>query len=148
MISAAHKLTVTHTHCHTPLPSQGGLDLSSEFHNDLYTFNLDKRRWYAAELRPPPKSTKAAANSTDDAAAGSSSEAGASGSGQAGTSGGAGAQGAAQVSPAVQALLAAGKDKNSPIYRAAVKIQAQFRGYVVGGPPACTNSLYFGCWMV
>jgi hypothetical protein len=25
--------------------AKGGEDLSSEFHNDLYTFNMDNRRW-------------------------------------------------------------------------------------------------------
>ena len=34
-------------------PLQGGEDLSSEFHNDLYTINFGRRRWFAAELRPP-----------------------------------------------------------------------------------------------
>ena len=34
---------------------QNGEDLSSEFHNDLYQFLLDKRRWFAAEMRPPAK---------------------------------------------------------------------------------------------
>jgi hypothetical protein len=33
----------------------------------------------------------------------------------------------------MSALLDSGKDKNSAIYRAIVKIQSQFRGYVVRG---------------
>jgi hypothetical protein len=43
--------TVCLAACTHDLP-QGGEDLSSEFHNDLYTFNFDRRRWFAAELRP------------------------------------------------------------------------------------------------
>ena len=35
--------------------SQGGEDLSSDFHNDLYQFSMETRRWYAAEMRPPKK---------------------------------------------------------------------------------------------
>ncbi|GIL55654.1 hypothetical protein Vafri_11205 [Volvox africanus] len=38
--------------------AKGGEDLSSEFHNDLYTFNFERRRWYAAELRPPASAVK------------------------------------------------------------------------------------------
>ena len=34
---------------------QGGEDLSSEFHNDLFQFSFDKRRWFAAEMRLPKK---------------------------------------------------------------------------------------------
>lgn len=37
---------------------QGGEDLSSEFHNDLYQFNFEKRRWFVAEIRPPKKTEK------------------------------------------------------------------------------------------
>ena len=35
------------------------------------------------------------------------------------------------MSPAVEALLAAGKDPKHPLYKAATKIQAQFRGHMV-----------------
>ncbi|KAI8464529.1 MAG: hypothetical protein J3K34DRAFT_474238 [Monoraphidium minutum] len=47
--------------------ARGGEDLSSEFHNDLYTFS----RWFAAELRPSKAAAKAAAadGGADDAAA-------------------------------------------------------------------------------
>lgn len=34
-------------------------------------------------------------------------------------------------SPQMASMLAVGQDKTSAIYKAAVKIQAQFRGYVV-----------------
>lgn len=37
----------------------------------------------------------------------------------------------AGATPEMTAMLAAGKDKNSALYRAAVRIQANFRGYVV-----------------
>jgi len=43
-----------------------GEDLSSDFHNDLYTFNFTSRRWFAAQLRPPKdyKQQQAAASSS------------------------------------------------------------------------------------
>mmetsp|Transcript_35362 Transcript_35362/g.89532 ORF Transcript_35362/g.89532 Transcript_35362/m.89532 type:complete len:561 (-) Transcript_35362:2296-3978(-) len=110
--------------------AKGGLDLSSEFHNDLYTFNLDKRRWYAAELRPPAKAKGADGKGGEGAEAAGGE--GASSSMAAAEAAAAGdAKAPAAPSPQVAALLAAGQDKNSAIYRAAVKIQAQFRGYVV-----------------
>lgn len=37
----------------------------------------------------------------------------------------------AGMSPAVMELVAAGKDPKHPLYKAATKIQAQFRGHMV-----------------
>ena len=54
---------------------QGGEDLSSTFHNDLYTFNFEKRRWFAAEMRIPKK----AAGVGTDPVAGEASSSGSTG---------------------------------------------------------------------
>ncbi|KAJ9507167.1 hypothetical protein QJQ45_004829 [Haematococcus lacustris] len=120
--------------------AKGGLDLSSEFHNDLYCFSCEKRRWFAAELRPSKAVVASTAPSGQPAASstsglGASQGAGSGSSQQEAARGSAAKEGSRDapteqpspdLSPALQALLAAGRDKNSPIYRAAVKIQSQF----------------------
>uniref|UniRef100_A0A383WDZ9 DUF4110 domain-containing protein n=1 Tax=Tetradesmus obliquus TaxID=3088 RepID=A0A383WDZ9_TETOB len=120
-----------------------GEDLSSEFHNDLYTFNFNNRRWFAAQLRPPKDykqqqdaAAAAAADGQPPAAAadtGSQQQqqqaAAASSSSSSKPAVGAGSSG--DVSREMAALMDAGQDKNSAIYRAAVRIQSRFRGYVV-----------------
>ncbi|KAF8055334.1 KLHDC4 [Scenedesmus sp. PABB004] len=141
-----------------------GEDLSSEFHNDLYTFSFANRRWFAAQLRPPKDYKQQAGGGGGDAgaaaeegpqqqpppppqqrqaggggggASGSSSSSSAAAGGapapprQAGGAGGGGAAAGAGLSRELGALLEAGQDKDSPIYRAAVRIQSRFRGYVV-----------------
>jgi hypothetical protein len=97
--------------------ARAGEDLSSDFHNDLFTFNFEKRRWFATELRPAVKGAAAAAGAGADAEAT-----------EAGTVGGA----AAGISRETAALVAAGRgDAGSAAHRAAVRIQAHFRGFVV-----------------
>jgi len=106
-----------------------GEDLSSDFHNDLYAFALDKRRWFAAEMKAPskPDEDPKAAGAKGGLASGSIQE-GACGQEEAE----AGSDGPKpEVDPRLAALIKMGQDKNSPIYKAAVKIQARFRGYVV-----------------
>eukprot|EP00877_Chromochloris_zofingiensis_P007071 jgi/Chrzof1/2617/Cz11g22180.t1 len=101
--------------------ARGGEDLSSEFHNDLYQFNCVSQRWFAAELRPS-KSQQQQQQQQQDAAGTSRSsqhEAGVLGPSTDGPS------------TELNALLAAGQDKGSAIYKAAVRIQSRFRGYVV-----------------
>lgn len=72
--------------------AKGGEDLSSEFHNDLYQFNFEKRRWFAAEVRPGKGSAKtAAAAEADVAAAAAAADGGPS------TSGGGAPEGAAPL---------------------------------------------------
>ncbi|GLC36147.1 hypothetical protein PLESTB_001375400 [Pleodorina starrii] len=118
--------------------AKGGEDLSSEFHNDLYTFNFERRRWFAAELRPPAtggaagggkggagKAASADAASSSDDAATAAAAAGGSSSSSAATAA------APIVSPEMADRLAAATDRTSALYRAAVKIQASYRGYVV-----------------
>ncbi|GFR48646.1 hypothetical protein Agub_g10599 [Astrephomene gubernaculifera] len=107
--------------------AKGGEDLSSEFHNDLYTFNFERRRWFAAELRPPADKKGAAEKKGSAAAADVSSNPAA---GEAGSSS-AVSSAAPVISPGMAERLAAATDKNSALYRAAVKIQASYRGYVV-----------------
>ncbi|KXZ49944.1 hypothetical protein GPECTOR_18g102 [Gonium pectorale] len=111
--------------------AKGGEDLSSEFHNDLYTFSFERRRWFAAELKPPAKGKAGAgggAAATPDASQPSTSAA----AGAAAAEGEAAASASAPVvSPEMAAQLAAASDKASALYRAAVKIQASYRGYVV-----------------
>ncbi|KIZ00809.1 Kelch domain-containing protein 4 [Monoraphidium neglectum] len=116
--------------------AKGGEDLSSEFHNDLYTFSCTNRRWFGAELRPSKAAAKQQQQQEEAAAAVGSGEPGGSGGGggagaAAGSSGSGASGGAAAGDPKIAALLAAGKDKNSPTYKAAVRIQSRFRGFVV-----------------
>jgi hypothetical protein len=129
-----------------------GEDLSSDFHNDLYTFNFTSRRWFAAQLRPPKDYKQQQAAAGDAAVHGSSSSNSSSqqqqqpggsnaAAGTAGTSAAVAAAGggmshgsstaASGINRELEALLAAGQDKSSPIYQAAVRIQSRFRGYVV-----------------
>ncbi|KAG2483359.1 hypothetical protein HYH03_017759 [Edaphochlamys debaryana] len=113
--------------------AKGGEDLSSDFHNDLYTFAFERRRWFAAELRPPAKGKQQ--QGADAAPASSGAAPGADGSDAAAAStssaAGAGAASSSVVSPEAAARLAALCDKSSALYRAATKIQASYRGYVV-----------------
>lgn len=95
---------------------KGGEDMSSDFHNDLYLFVFDKRRWFAAEMR---------LGQNKDLQEPSENIAEPSNQGQAGSSS------AALVSPELAALMEKGRDKNSAIYKAIVKIQATFRGHIV-----------------
>ncbi|GBG00053.1 hypothetical protein Rsub_12797 [Raphidocelis subcapitata] len=107
--------------------AKGGEDLSSEFHNDLYTFGFGNRRWFAAELRPPKGSKpEGAADDGSGGDGGAAGGGGADGGGAAASSGGGGGG-----DPKVRALMDASTDKNSPLYKAAVRIQSRFRGYVV-----------------
>jgi N-acetylneuraminic acid mutarotase len=96
---------------------KGGEDMSSDFHNDLYLFVLDKRRWFAAEMR--------LGQNKDAQEPESSAETSTQGQGQAVVSS------AALVSPELAALMERGQDKSSAIYKAIVKIQATFRGHIV-----------------
>ncbi|GLI65322.1 hypothetical protein VaNZ11_008865 [Volvox africanus] len=110
--------------------AKGGEDLSSEFHNDLYTFNFERRRWYVAEVRPPAsavRGTKDGAAAAGDAAPISSCSTAATSS----TAPPSSSATVAIISPEAVDRLAACTDKNSALYRAAVKIQASYRGYVV-----------------
>eukprot|EP00879_Flechtneria_rotunda_P026279 GHRR01028011.1.p1 GENE.GHRR01028011.1~~GHRR01028011.1.p1 ORF type:complete len:302 (+),score=148.67 GHRR01028011.1:202-1107(+) len=150
-----------------------GEDLSSEFHNDLYTFSFVNKRWFAAQLRPPKdykqahdQLQQAGTAATADSSNGSSQQqrqqlpqqrqqhpASSTGASQAANGGSnsshanaaAAATGTQQQqsssssqtsntatpSNELQALISAGQDQNSPIYKAAVRIQSRFRGYVV-----------------
>ena len=81
----------------------------------------------AAPMEEDAPATGLAAGSSSRAAAGSASCSTVSGGGAAASSS------AASTDPKMAALLAAGRDVNSAIYRAAVKIQSQFRGFVVRG---------------
>ncbi|KAG2454221.1 hypothetical protein HYH02_001255 [Chlamydomonas schloesseri] len=112
--------------------AKGGEDLSSEFHNDLYTFNFERRRWFAAELRPPPGSKKGAGDEAAAAAVGTA--AGADGAASASAPPSAPASKAAPPGVSQEQadkLAAMTADKGSALYRAAVKIQASYRGYKV-----------------
>lgn len=114
--------------------AKGGEDLSSEFHNDLYWFNFNNHRWFAAQLRPPKSSSTTAAASasqgtregTDTAAPGAaSSTGGGTGSSGGGGDGGPGTQngapagggGASGISTELRALMEAGQDKSHPFYQ-------------------------------
>lgn len=88
-----------------------GDKLYSELFNELYQFNLDSRRWFPLALRPAPK-PKADADAAAAAAAEAPLPLG--------------------VSPEMHAALAAAMaDTGSALHRAAARIQAQYRGYVV-----------------
>ncbi|PNW83835.1 hypothetical protein CHLRE_04g217938v5 [Chlamydomonas reinhardtii] len=89
---------------------KGGEDLSSEFHNDLYTINFGRRRWFAAELRPPADAKGKKAGIADAEAGKTRPQ---------------------LLLPTAGKLGAMTSDKNSALYRAAVKIQASYRGYKV-----------------
>lgn len=65
--------------------AKGGEDLSSEFHNDLYQFNFEKQRWFAAELRLPKGASKQGDAAQSSAAA--AEEVGTSASGDGAESG-------------------------------------------------------------
>mmetsp|Transcript_4365 Transcript_4365/g.11848 ORF Transcript_4365/g.11848 Transcript_4365/m.11848 type:complete len:564 (-) Transcript_4365:268-1959(-) len=108
--------------------AKDGLDLCSEFHNDLYTFNLEKRRWFAAELRPSKESIKGSKGAGDSSINSSQPLASQDGSQETPTETANKHEG---MSPAVASLLEAGKDPKHPLYKAAAKIQAQFRGHMV-----------------
>lgn len=112
-----------------------GEDLSSEFHNDLYTFNFTNRRWFAAQLRPPKDYKQQQDRAADSAAADGGTAPAASNSSSSSTaaasSSSSSSKPAAEVDPELQKLLSSGQDKNSAIYKAAVRIQSRFRGYVV-----------------
>jgi len=110
--------------------TKGGEDLSSDFHNDLFQFNFEKRKWFAAELRPPKQQQQDGDTVMTDAAGASGGASGTDAGGAAGP-GPSSSAAAPALSPALKALMEAGRDKNSPIYRAAVRIQSRFRGYVV-----------------
>lgn len=142
-----------------------------------YLFNLEKRRWFAAELRPPAGAKKDAAAGGEASSSQQAGEGSAQGEGSASTSQqqfqsgiadivatgemdidlctcsiwhvqGPASLGRARLVPSCLSQVRsmpfslfllrgpiyvfAGKEKNSALYRAAVKIQAQFRGYMVG----------------
>jgi hypothetical protein len=84
--------------------SKGGEVLVSEFYNELYTFAMDTRRWFPLTLRPSPAS--AAAATPADASA-------------------------TPPAPAAPAASAAPAGNDSAAHRAAVRIQAAFRGFAV-----------------
>eukprot|EP00798_Chlamydomonas_sp_ICE-L_P018504 gene18504-25003_t len=107
--------------------SRGGEDMSSEFHNDMYQFSFDKRRWFAAEMRPVKKT----AAETADTEMVEAKDATAPGASKGGSAGGPGGKETKVLDPSASALMKAGNDKNSAIYRAAARIQAHFRGFVV-----------------
>ncbi|PNW78421.1 hypothetical protein CHLRE_09g398200v5 [Chlamydomonas reinhardtii] len=116
--------------------AKGGEDLSSEFHNDLYTFNFERRRWFAAELRPPADA-KGKKAGTADAESGTDAAAAAASDGAAASTSAASAPARSAPAPPgvsqeqADKLAAMTSDKNSALYRAAVKIQASYRGYKV-----------------
>ncbi|KAF5841296.1 hypothetical protein DUNSADRAFT_13569 [Dunaliella salina] len=93
--------------------AKDGLDLCSEFHNDLYTFNLEKRRWFATELRPSKESSgcKGAGDSSSHSSHPVASQ---DGSQQAST--GTGKKEEDGMSPAMASLLEAGKDPKHPLF--------------------------------
>lgn len=87
-----------------------------------------------AEPAAGPSGSGDAAGSGDTARSGDAADgggdaadSGGSGGAAAGTSGG----GREAGDPRLAALLAAGRDRSSPIYKAAARIQASFRGHVV-----------------
>lgn len=41
--------------------AKGGETLVSEFHNELYQFNFDNKRWFPVVIRPPKGSKKTSA---------------------------------------------------------------------------------------
>eukprot|EP00955_Chlamydomonas_euryale_P037670 350848-Chlamydomonas_euryale.AAC.4 len=88
-----------------------------------------RRCRFAAEMRPPKKGSGAAA----DAASSGTAERTADHAGPApmDIDGGGGGSEVQAADDRLSALLAAGNDRSSAIYRAVVKIQANFRGYVV-----------------
>ena len=94
---------------------KGGEDMSSDFHNDLYLFVFDKKRWFAAEMRLTPSNQEAG---SEPLAAGTSTTPPSSSS-------------SALVSLELANLMEKGKDQSSAIYKAIVKIQATFRGHIV-----------------
>jgi hypothetical protein len=117
-----------------------GEDLSSEFHNDLYTFNFTNRRWFAAQLRPPKDYKQQQEQQEQQQEGGSSGEGAGAGQQQqqledggqqrAAAAAAAASSSRQQQPPAnkeLQGLIAAGQDKNSAIYKAAVRIQSRFR---------------------
>jgi hypothetical protein len=131
-----------------------GDKLYSELFNELYQFNFDSRRWFPMVVRPPRKEQPSKQEAAEGS--GSSGEAAAAAGqqqaqdGSAGGSSGAGpGEGRQQqeqqqeqqqqqrqvlpgVSPEMSAILQkAMADKNSVFFRAAVRIQARYRGYVV-----------------
>ncbi|GAX74960.1 hypothetical protein CEUSTIGMA_g2406.t1 [Chlamydomonas eustigma] len=108
--------------------ARGGEDLSSDFHNDLYQFNFEKRRWFAAEMRAPAKKTKSTAPEGTSADVPSEASTDLSSSKLENYKAGSMSDG---LTSQMAALLESGRDKNSAIYKAVVKIQSQFRGYVV-----------------
>lgn len=86
------------------LDREGGGDrVYSELFNELYQFDLVKRRWFPLALRPKKKKGKRDAEEDDDAGAAKG-----------------GAAPAANMTPEQQAL-----------HRAATRIQAHFRGFAV-----------------
>ena len=75
----------------------------SEFYNELYSFAMESRRWFPLALRPPPSAAAAAAAAAAEASA-------------------------APAAPPAPAATPAGE---GAAHRAAVRIQAAFRGYAV-----------------
>ncbi|KAK9823375.1 hypothetical protein WJX72_002326 [[Myrmecia] bisecta] len=104
--------------------------LYSETHGDLYQFNLESRRWYPLGLRPPKQASSKhkeagpsagpAATQVDEADA------------QAELAGAEAAEARAVMRPDMTDFLQKGHiAKDSPIFRAALRIQSRYRGYVV-----------------
>jgi hypothetical protein len=120
-----------------------GDKLYSELFNELYQFNFDSRRWFPMVVRPPRKQQPSAKQEAAGAeASGSGGEAPAADQQQDSSSGGAAAacgeqqQGQQEPPPGVSLemnaiLHQAMNDKNSVFFKAAVRIQARFRGYTV-----------------
>lgn len=88
----------------------GGDRLYSELFNEAYQFNMASRRWFPLAMKPPKKTAAAAAEEEE----------------------GAGEELPPGVSPEMHAVLMRMKaDKDSPLNRAATRIQAAFRGHMV-----------------
>eukprot|EP00198_Chlamydomonas_reinhardtii_P011937 XP_001701274.1 predicted protein [Chlamydomonas reinhardtii] len=105
--------------------AKGGEDLSSEFHIDLYTINFGRRRWFAAELRPPADA-KGKKAGIADAEAGKDAAAAAAADGAAASTSAASAPAKSAPAPPGVSQEQAGKlgamtsGKNSALYRAAL----------------------------
>ena len=93
----------------------GGDRLYSELFNEAYQFNMASRRWFPLAMRPPKKSPSAAAAAEEASREGEEP-----------------VELPPGVSPEMHAVLMNMKsEKDSPLNRAATRIQAAFRGHMV-----------------
>lgn len=114
-----------------------GEDLSSEFHNDLYTFAFTNRRWFAAQLRPPKDYKQQQQQQEEQGQARQQQQQQQDGGcapqqppqqQQQQAPSGSSNDSTAPPSRELQALIQAGQtDKESAAYKAAVRIQSRFR---------------------